>query len=130
MMKSIKFTLTCSALSCIVMVFPHSLYATESRESVEKECSRLATDKTGYNPSNTSSSSNTIAKGAAIGAAAGTVVRAVGGKRLLKGAAIGAAAGAGAGALKNNQDKKKAMTDRQAYQKEYENCLKEKGLAP
>lgn len=99
-------------------------------ETIKAGCSKIATDKTGYDPASSSSSGSTVAKGAGAGAAGGTVVRAIQGKSLLKGAAIGAAAGAGAGALKSNNDKKKAVLDQDAYEKEYESCLKKNGLVP
>ena len=112
------------------MLVSHNIYAAETVETIKAGCSKIATDKTGYDPAKASSGSSTVAKGAGAGAVGGTVVRAVQGKSLLKGAAIGAAAGAGAGALKNNQDKKKAVVNQDAYQTEYNNCLRKNGLVP
>ena len=57
-------------------------------------------------------------------------MRAIQGKSLLKGAAIGAAVGAGGGALKSNKDKKKTVLSQDAFQTEYNSCLKKNGLVP
>lgn len=127
--------MTISQFSIVTLLFMSSslysaAYAADPVETIKAGCSKIASDKTGYDPSKTSSSGSTVAKGAGAGAAGGTVVRAIQGKSLLKGAAIGAAAGAGAGALKSNNDKKKAVLDQDAYEKEYESCLKKNGLVP
>ena len=99
----------------------------------EADCARLARDKTGYNPSSQSSTSSNITKSAAIGAAGGAVVGAVTAnkktsKKAAQGAAIGAAAGAGIAALSDNEKKKLAAQSRDAYQREHQNCLKDKGF--
>lgn len=116
--------------ACMAAFSFTNLHAADPVETIKAGCSKIATDKTGYDPSKSSSSGSTVAKGAGAGAAGGTVVRAIQGKSLLKGAAIGAAAGAGAGALKSNNDKKKAVLDQDAYETEYNNCLKKNGLVP
>lgn len=95
----------------------------------KKICHHQAVEKSGYDPQK-SKPSNTTAKGAGVGAAGGTAVRAIQGKSLLKGAAIGAAAGAVAGGLKNNQDKKKAVLGEANYKTEYDNCLLSRGFVP
>lgn len=115
--------------ACMAAFSFTNLHAADPVETIKAGCSKIATDKTGYAPSK-SSSGSTVAKGAGAGAVGGTVVRAIQGKSLLKGAAIGAAAGAGAGALKSNNDKKKSVLDQDAYQTEYNNCLKKNGLVP
>lgn len=129
-MKSTGKILPLTVLSFITVAISFNLYAADPVETIKAGCSKIATDKTGYDPAKASSSGSTVAKGAGAGAAGGTVVRAVQGKSLLKGAAIGAAVGAGGGALKSNQDKKKAVLNQDAYQTEYESCLKKNGLAP
>jgi len=95
----------------------------------KKICHHQAVEKSGYNPEK-SNSGNTTAKGAGVGAAGGTAVRAIQGKSLLKGAAIGAAAGAAAGGVKKNQDKKKAVLGEANYKTEYDSCLRSRGLVP
>ena len=107
--------------------------AADKRMQAEADCARLARDKTGYNPSSQSSTSSNIGKGAAIGAAGGAVVGAVTAnkktsKKAAQGAAIGAAAGAGIAAISDNEKKKAAAQSRDAYQREYQNCLKDKGF--
>jgi hypothetical protein len=47
---------------------------------------------------------------------------------VVQGAAVGAAAGAGIGAISDNEKKKAAAQSRDAYQREYQNCLQEKGF--
>jgi len=106
--------------------------AADKRVQAEADCARLARDKTGYNPSSQSSSSN-IAKGAAIGAAGGAAVGALTAnkktsKKAAQGAVIGGAAGAGIAAISDNEKKKAAAQSRDAYQREYQNCLKDKGF--
>lgn len=106
--------------------------AADKRAQAEADCSRLARDKTGYNPSSQSSSSN-IAKGAAIGAAGGAAGGALTAnkktsKKAAQGAVIGAAAGAGVAAISDNEKKKSAAQSSDAYQREYQNCLKDKGF--
>ena len=95
----------------------------------KKICHYQAVEKSGYDPEK-SKSGNTVAKGAGVGAAGGTAVRAIQGKSLLKGAAIGAAAGAAAGGVKKNQDKKQAVLGEANYKTEYDNCLRSRGLVP
>jgi hypothetical protein len=106
--------------------------AADKRVQAEADCARLARDKTGYNPASPASTSSNIGKGAAIGAAGGAVIGAATAKKntskkAVQGAAIGAAAGAGVGALQDNEKKKQAAQTREAYQREYETCLREKG---
>ena len=99
----------------------------DKRAAAEAECSTLAKEKSGYDPSSQSSKSSTVGKGAAVGAAGGAAVRAIQGKSLLKGAAVGAAAGAGAGALKDSKSNKTEATAQGNYQLEYDKCMGEKG---
>ena len=127
-MKSTRRPLSV-VLTIGLLSFSATIHAADPVETIKAGCSKIATDKTGYNPASANGNS-TVAKGAAAGAVGGTVVRAIGGKSLLKGAAIGAAAGAGAGALKKNSDKKKAVLSQDAYETEYNNCLKKNGLVP
>ncbi|HBE92365.1 MAG TPA: hypothetical protein DDW55_07485 [Gammaproteobacteria bacterium] len=129
-MNSVKKILSLTVLSCITTTYALNLQAADTVETIKAGCSKIATDKTGYDPAKASSGGSTVAKGAGAGAVGGTVVRAVQGKSLLKGAAIGAAAGAGGGALKSNKDKKKAVLNQDAYQTEYNSCLKKNGLVP
>ena len=121
----------------------------DKRQQAEADCARLARDKTGYNPSSQSSTSSDIGKGAAIGAATGAAVGALSSDnnksnknnkknkksssndtttKMVQGAAVGAAAGAGIGALSDNEKKKAAAQSRDAYQREYQSCLREKGF--
>ena len=105
--------------------------AADKRAQAEADCSKLATDKTGYNPANPPATSSNIGKGAAIGAAGGAVVGAISSnksKKVVQGAVIGGAAGAGIGAIQDNEKKKAAAQSRDAYQREYQNCLKDKGF--
>ena len=129
-MNSVRKVLSVTAVACITATFTLNLHAADPVETIKAGCSKIATDKTGYDPAKTSSSGSTVAKGAGAGAAGGTVVRAIQGKSLLKGAAIGAAVGAGGGALKSNKDKKKAVLSQDAFQTEYNSCLKKNGLVP
>ena len=46
--------------------------------------------------------------------------------KVVQGAVVGAAAGAGIGALSDNEKKKAAAQSREAYQREYQNCLRDK----
>jgi hypothetical protein len=121
-------------IASIVMlgIGPLSAYAQEvddKRAAAEAECSKLATEKSGYDPSSQSSTASTVGKGAAVGAGGGAVIGAAtgGSKKLLKGAAIGAAVGAGAGAIKDSQDKKASSTAQGNYQLEYDKCMSDKG---
>ena len=121
----------------------------DKRQQAEADCARLARDKTGYNSSSQSSTSSDIGKGAAIGAATGAAVGALSSDnnknskgnnknkkssskdtttKMVQGAAVGAAAGAGIGALSDNEKKKAAAQSRDAYQREYQSCLREKGF--
>ena len=121
----------------------------DKRQQAEADCARIARDKTGYSASAQSSTSSDIGKGAAIGAATGAAVGALssdsnknskGNKKnkksssndtttkMVQGAAVGAAAGAGIGALSDNEKKKAAAQSRDAYQREYQGCLREKGF--
>jgi len=127
----------------------------DKRQQAEADCARIARDKTGYSASAQSSTSSDIGKGAAIGAATGAAVGALssdnnknyknnkGNKnnkknkksssndtttKVVQGAVVGAAAGAGIGALSDNEKKKAAAQSREAYQREYQNCLREKGF--
>jgi len=122
----------------------------DKRQQAEADCARLARDKTAYNPSSQSSTSSDIGKGAAIGAATGAAVGALSSDnnknsksnkknkksssssdtttKMVQGAAVGAAAGAGIGALSDNEKKKAATQSRDAYQREYQSCLREKGF--
>jgi hypothetical protein len=121
----------------------------DKRQQAEADCARIARDKTAYNPSSQSSTSSDIGKGVAIGAATGAAVGALssdnnknskGNKKnkksssndtttkMVQGAAVGAAAGAGIGALSDNEKKKAAAQSRDAYQREYQGCLREKGF--
>jgi len=121
----------------------------DKRQQAEADCARIARDKTGYSASAQSSTSSDIGKGAAIGAATGAAVGALssdsnknskGNKKnkksssndtttkMVQGAAVGAAAGAGIGALSDNEKKKAAAQSRDAYQREYQSCLREKGF--
>jgi len=122
--------------------------AADKRVQAEADCARLARDKTGYNPSSQSSTSSNIGKGAAIGAATGAAVGALSSDnnknnkknknkknysnntstKVVQGAAVGAAAGAGIGAISDNEKKKAATQSRDAYQREYQNCLQGKGF--
>ena len=122
--------------------------AADKRVQAEADCARLARDKTGYNPSSQSSTSSNIGKGAAIGAATGAAVGALSSDnnknnkknknkknysnntstKVVQGAAVGAAAGAGIGAISDNEKKKAAAQSRDAYQREYQNCLNAKGF--
>lgn len=120
--------------------------AADKRVQAEADCARLARDKTGYNPSSQSSTSSNIGKGAAIGAATGAAVGALSSDtnknnkknkknssnntstKVVQGAAVGAAAGAGIGAISDNEKKKAAAQSSDAYQREYQNCLKGKGF--
>jgi hypothetical protein len=122
--------------------------AADKRVQAEADCARLARDKTGYNPSSQSSTSSNIGKGAAIGAATGAAVGALSSDnsknnkknknkknysnntstKVVQGAAVGAAAGAGIGAIQDNEKKKAAAQSRDAYQREYQNCLNAKGF--
>jgi len=119
--------------------------AADKRMQAEADCARLARDKTGYNPSSQSSSSN-IGKGAAIGAATGAAVGALSSDnkknnkknkknysnntstKVVQGAVIGGAAGAGIGAIQDNEKKKAAAQSSGAYQREYQDCLQGKGF--
>jgi len=105
--------------------------ATDKRLQAEADCASLARDKTGYNSSSQSSTSSNIGKGAAIGAAGGAAVGALSSKKskkVVQGAALGAAAGAGIAAITDNEKKKASAQSRDAYQREYQNCLKQKGF--
>ncbi|MEA1889193.1 MAG: hypothetical protein U9N50_05355, partial [Pseudomonadota bacterium] len=126
---TVRFILL-SVFSCFSLVFSSTLLATDAVAKAKTECDQQTTNKTGYSPGSPSTGKNTVAKGAAVGAAGGTAARAIGGKSLLKGAGVGAVIGAGAGGLKKNNAKKKAVLDQANYQTEYDNCLKEKGLVP
>jgi hypothetical protein len=98
-------------------------------ETIKASCSKTATEKTGHNPEQTASSGNTAAKGAGAGVLAGTAVRAVQGKdNLAKGAVIGGAVGGGLGARKNKKAQQQAASSHEAYQTQYNSCLKENGL--
>jgi hypothetical protein len=126
--------------------------AADKRQQAEADCARIARDKTGYS-SSAQSSTSSIGKGAAIGAATGAAVGALssdnnnsnknnkGSKnnkknkksssndtttKVVQGAVVGAAAGAGIGALSDNEKKKAAAQSREAYQREYQNCLRDK----
>mgnify|MGYP001813344587 FL=1 len=128
--------------------------AADKRQQAEADCARIARDQTGYSASAQSSTSS-IGKGAAIGAATGAAVGALssdnnksnknnkGNKnnkknkksssndtttKVVQGAVVGAAAGAGIGALSDNEKKKAAAQSRDAYQREYQNCLRDKGF--
>lgn len=129
-MNSVRKVLSVTAAACITVTFALNLHAADPVETIKAGCSKIATDKTGYDPAKAASGGSTVAKGAGAGAAGGTVVRAIQGKSLLKGAAIGAAVGAGGGALKSNKDKKKAVLSQDAFQTEYNSCLKKNGLVP
>jgi len=104
-------------------------YATDPVADAKKLCHYQAVEKSGYDPKK-AKSSNTVAKGAGVGAAGGTAVRAIQGKSLLKGAAIGAAAGAAGGGLKKNKAKKQAVLGESNYKTEYDSCLRSRGLVP
>lgn len=94
-----------------------------------KICHYQAVEKSGYDPKK-ASSSNTVAKGAGVGAAGGVAVRALQGKSLLRGAAIGAGVGAAGGGLKKNRAKKQAVLGESNYKTEYDSCLRSRGLVP
>ena len=102
--------------------------SSEERMAADMDCAQIAASRSGYKPA---SSDSSVGKGAAIGAAGGAVVGAVGSKKskdVAKGAAIGAAAGAGAGALKDSEDRKKSKQAQKAYDMEYLHCMKAKGF--
>ena len=102
--------------------------SSEERMAADMDCAQIAASRSGYKPA---SSDSSVGKGAAIGAAGGAVVGAVGSKKskdVAKGAAIGAAAGAGAGALKDSEDRKKSKQAQKAYDMEYQHCMKAKGF--
>jgi hypothetical protein len=127
-----KFKLPVFYAPAVLLAFslPCLTHAADPIGDAKAECSKLASEKTGYSPTNTASGSKSVAKGAAIGAGGGAAVRAVQGKSLLKGAAVGAAAGAAVGAHQRNQSKKQAIVAEGEYKKEYDSCLKGKGLVP
>ena len=125
-MNSVSKNLTLAIFSSISVAFSLNLYAADTAETVESSCSKSATEKTGYDPAKTSSSSNSAGKGAGAGALTGTAVRAAQGKdNLAKGAVIGGAVGGGLGARKSKKGQQQAATSQEAYQKEYNSCLKE-----
>ena len=124
-------TLTTLAITSILIIFSSIAVAQKPDPIADSKtiCHHQAVEKSGFNP-NQSTSGNTVAKGAGVGAAGGAGVRAIQGKSLLKGAVIGAAAGAAAGGVKNNRDKKQAVLDEANYKSEYDNCLRSRGLVP
>ena len=94
--------------------------STEDMAAADLECRQLASSRTGYDPSNPEGGKSAIGKGAAIGAVSGAAVGAITSKKskkVVQGAAIGA------GALKNNEDKKKAEQAAANYQLEYQHCM-------
>ena len=128
-MNSTRKKLALTLFSCVTVAFTVNLYAADSAETIKANCSKTATEKTGYNPAQASSSSNTAAKGAGAGALTGTAVRAAQGKdNLAKGAVIGGAVGGGLGARKNKKTQQQAATSQEAYQTQYNSCLKDNGL--
>lgn len=129
-MNIVRKSLTLIAFSCLTIVFTQNLYAADSAEGIIASCSKMATEKSGHDPAKASTSSgNTAAKGAGAGVLGGTAVRAIQGKdNLAKGAVIGGALGGAAGARKNKKNQQKAAASQEAYQKEYNSCLKENGL--
>jgi len=121
------------ALIICTVIFSLSSYtlanANDPIADSKKLCHHQAVEKSGYDPEK-AQGSNTVAKGAGVGAAGGTAVRAIQGKSLLKGAAIGAAAGAAVGGAKKNKTKKQAVLGEANYKTEYDNCLRSRGLVP
>lgn len=130
-MNTARKNLTLIVFSCFTVAFSLNLYAADSAETIKANCSKAATEKTGYDPAKSSSSGNTAAKGAGAGALGGTAVRAIQGKdNLAKGAVIGGALGGAAGARKSKKGQEKAAASQDAYQTQYNSCLKENGLEP
>jgi len=123
--------LSLASLMCFTAVFSLNLQAAEQAEITAADCSKAATEKSGHDPAKTSSADNTAAKGAGAGALGGTAVRAVQGKdNLAKGAVIGGAVGGAVGARKSKKGQQKATAAQEAYQTEYNSCLKKNGLEP
>jgi hypothetical protein len=121
--------LALTLFSCLTVAFTANLYAAESAETIKTNCSKTATEKTGHDPAKAASSGSTTGKTAAGGALAGTAVRAAQGKdNLAKGAVIGGAVGGGVGARRSKKGQQKAADSQEAYQTQYNSCLKENGL--
>lgn len=128
-MNTARKSLTLLVFSCITVAFTLNLFAADSAEAIKANCSKTATEKTGYDPAKASSSGNSAAKGAGAGALGGTAVRAAQGKdNLAKGAVIGGALGGAAGARKSRKGQENAAASKDAYQTQYNSCLKENGL--
>lgn len=124
-------TLTSLIISTSLLSFSTASIANKADPvaDAKKICHHQAVEKSGFNPEQ-AKTGNATAKGAGVGAAGGTAVRAIQGKSLLKGAAIGAAAGAAAGGVKKNKAKKQAVLGEADYKTEYDSCLRSRGLVP
>jgi hypothetical protein len=107
--------------------------SSEDKLAAEIACSQYASSQSGYTPANPPGGDSSVGKGAAAGAVGGAAVGAATAKsgkstkKAVQGAAVGAAAGAGLGALKDNEDKKKAEQGRAAYQSAFSTCMAGKG---
>ncbi len=107
--------------------------SSEERAAAESQCQQVASSLTGFRPAAPAGGDSTVGKGAAVGAVGGAAVGAATAKKgkttkkAVQGAAVGAAAGAGVAALSDSEKKKAAAELKAAYDREYKNCLQEKG---
>ena len=129
-MNNLKLVTLVSGLLCCSLITSCDQSATKMA-AAESECAQKASAITGFNPSNPTNVESKVGKGAAYGAVSGAALGAITSSRSRKvvaGAAIGAAAGAGIAAISGSEKKKAAARARDNYQREYENCLAEKGF--
>ena len=126
MKKSSPVLLITGLLCCGLLVSCDQSAA--KRDAAISECERVASNITGFDPSNPPSEKSKVGKGAAYGAASGAAVGAISSGNVVGGAAIGAAAGAGIAAIHGSEKKKAAARAKENYQREYQNCLAEKGF--
>ncbi len=129
-MNNLKVIMLVSGLICCGLITSCDQSATKMA-AAESECAQKASAITGFNPSNPTNVESKVGKGAAYGAVSGAALGAITSSRSRKvvaGAAIGAAAGAGIAAISGSEKKKAAARARDNYQREYENCLAEKGF--
>jgi outer membrane lipoprotein SlyB len=130
---STKFVLAGMAFLCCALL-AGCKDSSEERAAAESQCQQLAASSTGFRPAAPAGADSTGGKGAAVGAVGGAAVGAATAKKgktskkAVQGAAVGAAAGAGVAALSDSEKKKAAAELKAAYDREYRNCLHQKGF--
>ncbi|MFC1695716.1 hypothetical protein ACFL1C_06280 [Pseudomonadota bacterium] len=129
-MKKAKVVTLVAGLLCCGLIVSCDQSA-DKMAAAESECAQKATTISGFNPANPPSTKSEAGKGAAYGAVGGAALGAITGsnsRKVLGGAAVGAAAGAGIAAIRGSEKKKTAAQAKDNYQREYQDCLAEKGF--